>query len=426
MRLAFDATEHLVVIRDDGTQVRVTNPFAANEPDPLIRADSLLDGRFRLVGGRVEAGPEVGTPRISIDFHALHGGWVVHRWQIAADGGYLGQQAVELAAGPPPSGECLVNERFVAAMQERFNDQQVHDFLRLACGRPAAAEFLEGLAAEHAAAADDAEAGCRLVVIFNHHFARNCRPIHALYERRFPAIDFVLPGAVPTHANYHGFPFGSYQFHGLVHGYLAARERRDGHRGCRAYLFIQDDVLLHPSVTADTVLRLLGDVHGGLFPACNPFTGDGTWIWTQRIRNSVETQADSLVGNGFEGLAPAVPLRQLFFGVSDCFALASDVAGEFTALLAPLVAANVFPEAAIPTALFHAGSRAAKPITVRGGTYVHHREREKLRDPKFLDAFLASDSLFLHPVKLARATTDLARLVTSSDRDPTATPHAAP
>lgn len=79
MRLSFDPTEHLVVIRDDGTQARVANPFATDGADGLIRADSLLDGRFRLVGGRVEAGPEVSAPRISIDFHAPHGGWLVHR-----------------------------------------------------------------------------------------------------------------------------------------------------------------------------------------------------------------------------------------------------------------------------------------------------------------------------------------------------------
>jgi len=411
MRLAFDTTEHLVVIRDDGIQARVPNPFATDGADGLIRADSLLDGRFRLVGGRVEAGPEGTAPRISIDFHAPHGGWVVQRWEIAADGAYLGQQPVELAAGLPPRGQCLVNERFIAAMQERFNDQQIRDFLRLACGRQAAAEFLQALAAEHTAEAAGAETDCRLVVIFNHHFARNCRPIHALYQRRFPAIDFVLPGAAPPHDNYHGFPFGSYQFHGLVHGYLAARERRDGHRGCRAYLFIQDDVLLHPAVTAATILGLLGDGQGGLFHAQMPFADDATWLWTQRIQKSVHEQSDMLGGNGFEGLTPAVPARQLFFGVSDCFSLASDVAGEFNALLAPMVAANVFPEVAIPTALFHAGSRRGKPIAIRRGTFVRHADREKLKDPTFLDAFLASDSLFLHPVKLARAETDLTRLL---------------
>jgi hypothetical protein len=407
MRLAFDATGHLVIVHDDGFQARVTNPFVAEGPDRLIRVDSLLDGCFRLAGGRVESA----GPRISIDFHAPQSGWVVHRWEIAADGGYLGQAVVELAAAPPPGGQHLVNQPFVAALQQRHNDQQIYDFLRLSFGRPAAAEFIEGLAADHAPEPAAPDAGCRLVVIFNHHYARNCRPIHALYRQRFPAIDFVLPGPAPRHPNYHAFPFGSYQFHGLVHGYLAERERRDGHRGCRAYLFIQDDVLLHPAVNAAKVLDLVGDAHGGVFHRQMPLEDDQTWLWTKRIQNSIQTPADMLVGNGFEGLSPAVPVRQLFFGVSDCFALASDVAGEFNALLAPLVAANVFPEAAIPTALFHAGSRQGKPIAIRPGTFVRHAEREKLKDPAFLDAFLASDSLFLHPVKLARAETDLARLL---------------
>jgi hypothetical protein len=327
MRLSFDDAGHLVIDHGSGRLARVANPFVTSEADRLIHADSLLGGMYRLAGGRIQAEADA-APRISIDFHAPNQGWLVHRWDIDPDGGYIGQQPVELGTTPPAVGTPLVNGRFLDVMRQSFNDQRLYDFLRLTFGRDAAVEFIDAMAADHAVGPAD----CRLVVIFNHHYGRNCRPLHDLYRRRFPAIDFVLPGPAPRHPNYHSFPFGSYQFHGLVHGYLAARDHRD----CRAYLFIHDDVLLHPSLTAARLLALLGPGHGGIFHRRfhrrTPLPADKSrWLWAPRTERSIREQNDPLYGNGFEGLTPAVPLRRLFNGVSDCFALAGGMADEFTA-----------------------------------------------------------------------------------------------
>jgi hypothetical protein len=407
MRLSFDDAGHLVIDHGSGRLARVANPFVTSEADRLIHADSLLGGMYRLAGGRIQAEADA-APRISIDFHAPNQGWLVHRWDIDPDGGYIGQQPVELGTTPPAVGTPLVNGRFLDVMRQSFNDQRLYDFLRLTFGRDAAVEFIDAMAADHAVGPAD----CRLVVIFNHHYGRNCRPLHDLYRRRFPAIDFVLPGPAPRHPNYHSFPFGSYQFHGLVHGYLAARDHRD----CRAYLFIHDDVLLHPSLTAARLLALLGPGHGGIFHRRfhrrTPLPADKSrWLWAPRTERSIREQNDPLYGNGFEGLTPAVPLRRLFNGVSDCFALAGGMADEFTATLAPLVAANVFPETAIPTALFQAADRTGMPIAIHPITIMRPADGNRLDEPGFVDRFLASDSLCLHPVKLAHPQPAVTRLL---------------
>ena len=93
-------------------------------------------------------------------------------------------------------------------------------------------------------------------------------------------------------------------------------------------------------------------------------------------------------------------MQHLRHGVSDCFALRSSLVPEFIDNLAPLVAANLFPELAIPTALFNSASATGLSVVVKAGTLLWQEQRARIYDPAFINAFLESDSAFLHPVKI--------------------------
>jgi len=390
-RLVFDAAGALVLERTDGGRCPVVHPVG-----PLGAGPSVDGTRLLLGGGVVAATGDMG-PRVFVDLVDLAQPATVARSIVAGDGRCGDSHELELAAYPTP-GSYLLNPQFVAAARRRLNDFQIHALLRLTTGDATAAAYLDGLTADHG---PDDTTGCRLVVLFNHHYARNCRPIHDFYRRRFPAIDFVMPCVAPRHPHYFAYPFGSYQFHGLVHGYLKDQHREDA-AGPRAYLFIQDDVLLHPRLSAAAVLDLLAGGHGGMFPVDHPYSLAAVdWPWTARVANSLERQMNPLYGNGFEGLEPAVPLKRLHHGVSDCFALRADLVPDFLDRLGPLVAANVFPEVAIPTALFTAVRTAGLSIAVRPGRFLWGESRDQVRDPAFIAEFIASEAAFLHPLKIA-------------------------
>ena len=401
-RLVFDATGALMLERADGGRFPVVHSAG-----PL----GTLDGtRLLLGGGVVPATGDMG-PRVFVDLVDLAQPATVARYVVAGDGRCGHSHELELAAYPATDA-YLLNPQFVAAARQRLNDCQIHAFLRLAAGDVVAAAYLDGLAADHG---PDGAAGCRLVVLFNHHYARNCRPIHDFYRRRFPDVDFVMPCVAPRHPRYFAYPFGSYQFHGLVHGYLRDRLQIDS-TGPQAYLFIQDDVLLHPRLSAGTVLDLLSGEHGGMFPVNHPYSLEAVaWPWTARVANSLRKPMDPLVGNGFEGLTPAVSLQRLHHGVSDCFALRADLVPAFLDQLGPLVAANVFPEVAIPTSLFTAVRMAGLSVAVQPGRFLWGADRDKVRDPAFIAEFLASDAAFVHPLKIATGDEAILRLLRDAE-----------
>jgi|LakMenEpi03Aug12_release.lakeMendotaPanAssembly.Ray.scaffolds.fasta_scaffold152905_2 hypothetical protein len=399
-RLAFDADGRLVLELTDGSTVAVMHPTGP------VRADAAVDGTRWLVGGCSDSS---GEPRIDlVDFGDPA---TLERWTVGADGVCREPQDVDVASLPAVPG-YLLNPHLFAAARPRLNDFQIYSLLRLTAGAAAAAAYLDGCAAEHGPVVP---AGCRLVVLFNHHYARNCRPIHDLYRRRFPNIDFVMPCVAPRHPQYHAYPFGSYQFHGLVHGYLSDR-RRAAPDGPKAYLFIQDDVLLHPRLSAAAILALLADGHGGLFPVNHPYSLAATeWPWTARVANALERQQDPLCGNGFEGLTPGVLPGRLQHGVSDCFALRAELVPDFLDRLGPLVAANVFPEVSIPTALFAAVRAAGLSMAIRPGRFLWGADRRLARDPAYIADFLASDAALLHPLKIASGDETILRMIRAAE-----------
>lgn len=410
-RLACDESGSLVLVRADGSRVDIVDPADA---DGRVRRDAVVAGRLQWVGGSVTPAAGAEQAPVLLDFVDYADPGRVERWTIGSDGRCIGKATLAVAELPPPRGIRFENEQFVAVARSRLNDLQIHSLLFRLSGRQAASAYLAGCAADHAPR--PAGRGCRLVVLFNHHYARNCRRIHDLYRERFPDIDFILPCVAPDHPHYFAYPFGSYQFHGLVHGYLHDQTRAAAGLAA-AYLFVQDDVLLHPAVTSDRIMRSIDSGHAAIFHASLPYgldRPDDRWAWAERIHNSIRRQSDPVVGNGFEHLVPSVPFGRLFHGQADCFAIRGDVVPDFCDLLAPMVAANVFPELAIPTALFTAANLGYGAVQLWPGRFLWGQDRSLVEDPAYIAEFVASGDMFVHPVKIAHGRFDFHKLLADS------------
>lgn len=411
-QLEFDPAGTLQFQRTDGTRTPVR---LAGEN---LSAHAVLSGRYAVAGGFVSPPSGSGAAqdaapneRVWVDLIDVGATAAGHRCQVQPDGSCTDPVEHELGLPPPDARPYARNPQLLQVVRARLNDFQIYTVLNRLSEDESGARYMDSLAAEHGPGSD---VGCQLVVIFNHNYARNCRAIHDLYVRRFPAIDFVLPCAAPRHPNYYAYPFGSYQFHGLVHGYLRDRLRAGGHQP-RAYLFIQDDLLLHPRLSAAALEELLSRDCASMFPFEMPYTLDEhRWFWSTRVRNTFQQQGDQLTGNGFEGLGPVVSTRHLHHGVSDCFALRADIVPEFVERLAPMLAANLFPEVAIPTALYSATRHALRNVAVKPGWLLWHADRAQVRDPAFIRAFVASEAAFLHPIKLAQMDEQTLQLVQST------------
>lgn len=409
-RLLFNAGDQLCLEHADGRCLPLSTPFTA---DGAIRPDTNPDGVFVLVGASLhpEQGSNSAGSWVRVDFIRLDSTGQISRWYCNGEGRYTHQEIVEPCLSPPPlAGGSLLNPAFVGQARRRLNDFQIHTLLRHCLGREEAGRYLDGCAAAHGPAPQGGH--CRLVVIYNHNFLRNCPGVHDYYRARFPEIDFVLPCTAPRHPNYFAYPYGSLQFHGLVHSYLQEQQRSGRAEACEAFLFVQDDLLLHPGVDSDMILAQLNQGHGGIFQARHPFRFDNElWMWTPRVRNALLNQLDPLNGNGFEGLYPAISTNNLFHGVSDCFALSRNLLDDFLDRLGPMVAANVFPEVALPTALFNTAESSGRPVLIRPGTLLWGKDRAQAADPEFIKAFIASDRMFLHPVKVAFGDSETMRLM---------------
>jgi hypothetical protein len=409
-RLLFNASEQLCLEHTDGRCLPLTVPFTA---DGAIRPATTPDDVYVLVGASLhpDQGSTAAGSWVRVDFIRLDSTGQVSRWYCNGEGQYTHQEIVEPAMSPPPKAQVSVlNPAFVEQARRRLNDFQIYTLLRHCLGREVAGRYLDGCAAAHGPTPQARH--CRLVVIYNHNFLRNCPGVHEYYRARFPEIDFVLPCAAPRHPNYFAYPYGSLQFHGLVYSYLLEQQRSGRADGCDAFLFVQDDLLLHPGIDSDTILALLQKGHGGIFQARHPFRFDNElWMWTPRVRNALLNQLDPLHGNGFEGLYPAISCNSLFHGVSDCFALSRQLLDEFLDRLGPMVAANVFPEVALPTALFNTAESCRQPVLIRPGTLLWGKDRAQASDPEFIRAFIASESMFLHPVKVAFGDSETMRLM---------------
>ena len=417
-RLEFSELGQLELVDHRGHAYPITCPYT---PDGFVYADSRPSEVFALLGGGLCPPPSTGptAAAVWIDFVRLDDLTSLRRWSCDETGRYLGQEG-HAATRVPPSSGYLLNPDFVTLARTQLNDFQIYTFLRQCLGRATARSYIDACAADHAPC--PREPHCRLVVLYNHNYARTCQVWHDHYRRRFPVIDFVLPCVAPEHPNYFAYAFGSLQFHGLVHGYLQEQTRTGRIRDCDALLFVQDDLLLHPRLDSDGVLSPLAAGHGGIFHRRRRFDPDSEWMWVPRVRNAVQHQADPQLGNGFEGLYPAVPTEALYRGVSDCFALARELVPDFLDQLAPMVAANLFPEVAIPTALYAAADSAGRPIQLRPGRLLRAPFRHLADNPAYIRDFVGSDAMFLHPVKVASGTCQTLDLVRQAAA---AGPHAS-
>ena len=96
-----------------------------------------------------------------------------------------------------------------------------------------------------------------LVIIFNHRYDKNIAVLERLYRDRFPDIYYLVPfydgdhpGVIPVYQN-------SYQYQ----GYIAQGFRSYFDDAFEHYLFIADDLLLHPAIDASNYKK-----HFGLAP----------------------------------------------------------------------------------------------------------------------------------------------------------------
>jgi hypothetical protein len=408
MRLEFNDHEQLSLIDSDGRSHPITCPYT---PDGRVYADSRPSGVFALLGAGLCPNPsrDPGAARAWIDFVRLDELTTLRRWSCDAHGRYLHQTGHAVVRTPSAHG-YLLNPGFLSLAHRQLNDFQIYTFLRHCLGRPTAQAYIDSCAADHTP--PSGQRHCRLVILFNHNYVRTCRVWHDYYQSRFPVVDFVLPCVAPDHPNYFAYPFGSLQFHGLIYSYLQEQARTGRVHDCDAFLFIQDDLLLHPRLSSSAILSPLTAGHSGIFHVRRPCTlDDDPWMWIARVRNAIQRQSDPLYGNGFEGLYPAVPITALHRGVSDCFALAGELVPDFVANLAPLVAANVFAEVAIPTALFATADHAGRSILLRPGRLLRAHLRGLAGNPAYIRHFVDSDAMFLHPVKVAAGAGETLRLV---------------
>jgi hypothetical protein len=106
---------------------------------------------------------------------------------------------------------------------------------------------------------------------------------------------------------------------------------------------------------------------------------------------------------------------RLQHGVSDCFALRAELVPDFLDRLGPLVAANVFPEVSIPTALFAAVRAAGLSMAIRPGRFLWGADRRLARDPAYIADFLASDAALLHPLKIASGDETILRMIRAAE-----------
>lgn len=389
--LYFDIDGCLRIRREKGYDTPIRHPEGLLKAEHTFKSGYVLAGAFTLEN-------EGKTVEICVDLLHLTEPWSVQRWIVGADGMCQQPREIVLAIEKPIGSRYLISPCLIKSLQKRSNDLEIHSILLMLCGREAAANYLKSFVATHST---NPSAPCRLVVIFNHNFSRNCKALFDFYSDRFPDIDFVLPCVAPNHPNYYSYPFGSFQFHGLIVGYLQDRLRT----ACsivKSYLFIQDDLLLHPRITAQFMNELLESEYAAWFPSNYKYNLDwNEWCWADRIRNAFTRQRDYQIGNGFEGLSSVVSTQELRHGVSDCFGLRATLAPEFVYRLSPMVAANLFPELAIPTALFNTVSSAGMRMLIQPGTLLWQEQRALVNDPDFIKLFLSSDAAFLHPVKIA-------------------------
>ncbi len=283
-----------------------------------------------------------------------------------------------------------------------------------------------------------------LVVMYNHSFPQNIPRINSIYQSRFPKILHLLPLAEVETPTVISVARSSHNFQGFI---FDARHALDT-ENCDRFLFISDDVFLHPSINSSTVSEYFGLANND-----EAFLGDlnsfanlkSFWRHAASARNfklksqaldishalpSFEEAAEKLAELGVfshslrrKSLHPSIAayiyamfteafrkldglIRRflgilgedewrhpsslrlgypLVWGYSDVFIIPASVAKNFARMCGAFAAAGLFAEVAIPTAL----ALSAKKLQTSSGS---NRRGQVLwgRHRKNLDSFNGS------------------------------------
>ena len=93
-----------------------------------------------------------------------------------------------------------------------------------------------------------------LVVVFNHRFERNLPVLDRIYGDRFPKRVYLMPFYDGTRSDVVPMFESSHRFHGF---FAQARHAIEAHQGSH-YVFIGDDLLLHPNLNATNLASRVG------------------------------------------------------------------------------------------------------------------------------------------------------------------------
>lgn len=295
------------------------------------------------------------------------------------------------------------------------------------------------------------------MIVFNHKYEQNIEKLEKLYRGRFSHIFYIVPFYKGDRSDVIGVYESSYRFQGYIaQAFKSLFDDKFSH-----YVFIADDMILHPTLNEGNILHSLGleidsayikqlqalsDVSfewGHLAPTLNTLN----WIskkwyvefrpelpeperarellrrhgvelkpvaWSN-LRGKGETYTygatkllrglDYLVRN-HKDTALSFPLAMSY---SDFFVVPSGAFAEFCHYCGVFAAMNLFVEVSIPTALALSCTHIVreKDVGWRGvetwdeAHLAHLPEAEKSNFKNVLDSF-NDHQLYLHPVKLSR------------------------
>jgi hypothetical protein len=397
-------------INKDGALHPIASAFTSAEKP--LKANGLLPQNYLYYGATI-----ISNDCIELHFVILNVNRNDHKtWSINNMGQYQGQRdsSPSLSRGGKISHKLdfITNiDLFTATCRPFLNDLQIYFLLaHVLCLRSEARAFIDGLAPpgsqKHANVVENTGIeNVHLLLVYNHCYARNIKPLDSLYAHRFAQIMHILPNVAPEHPRCMAVAFGSYQYHlAVIQGLLKIHQQVKPNDWV---LVLQDDVLLHPEVNQSFLLESImkeGACACYYFnPSINHNPSDN-WPWNARIANSCYKQRDGTLGNGFEG--PPIAFRDNEFtrGIGDVFALRADMIHSFVEMLGLYVSANTFPEVAIPTCLRLLRDSSCLPIGVFSGIYLWGEDRKKTGSDEWIkESFLNSSHMFIHPIKISRA-----------------------
>lgn len=296
------------------------------------------------------------------------------------------------------------------------------------------------------------------VIVFNHKYEKNIPKLRAIYGDKFSDIRFLMPFGDETQPGVIPVYDSSYRFEGyFAQAYLHLADDKYSH-----YVFIGDDLILHPRLTQGNLIAELGlDNRSGYTKSLTPLS-EAHFDWPHMVAT---LDALALMGqNGFVNAKPELPtpedafqtlrakgyeflpltwrhwrdpgrgynpgvrhrLRSLQWlarhgrrgynfpfpllqGYSDFVVVPAAAVRQFCRLCGVFSALNLFAEVAVPTALGLACPRVVtEQDTAWHGVEVWDRESlERLlqQNDYDLSRMLASyddTQLYLHPLKLSQ------------------------